>query len=210
MEIYIRLLDMENLDVIVKVCGRKSYEYVFGDSSRWKHTGMLEYYNENSDKYEKYEEISKESALEYLSKQNKELNKIYDYLKSYIVTSKQKDNGLLDSILINDGFDNLETDIVSIFFSLGWDFYQEHRDIINNITRIDHSLKILFSCYRYENEEKLIRLRIHRNTGIIAGKLIDYNFNNNIITPEKYKILSEFFKQTIIKLTEEQKNIIFN
>lgn len=202
-----RLLDAENLDVIVKVCGRKSYEYVFGDNFQWKRIGMLEYFNESSEKYEK---ISKESALGYLSKQNKELNKIYNYLENYIAISRQKDNGLLDSIFINGGFDNLETDIVSIFFSLGWNFYQEHRDILTNITRIRDSLKVLFFCCGCENEEKLIQLRIHRNTGIIARRLIDYNFNNNLISSEKYKILSDFLKQRIVKLTEEQKNNIFN
>lgn len=210
MEKYMCLLDAENLDVIVKVCGRKSYEYVCGHNFRWKPIGMLEYYEENSYKYEKYEEISKELALECLCRQNRELNKIFKYLENYIATSRQKDNGLLDIFLINGGFDNLEMDIVSVFFSLGWDFYQEHRDILTNITRIEDSLKVLFSCCGCENEEELIQLRIHRNTGVIAGKLIDYNFNNNLISPEKYKILSDFLKQRIVKLTEEQKNNIFN
>ncbi|MBD5137654.1 MAG: hypothetical protein HDT39_17235 [Lachnospiraceae bacterium] len=210
MEIYMRLLDTENLDVIVKACGRKSYEYIFGDNPRWKRTGMLEYYNESSDKYEKYEEISPGSALEYLGRQNMELNKIYEYLNNEILKLKHKDKSLFDIMLLNGGFENLETDIVSIFFSLGWDFYQEHRKIINNITRIDNSVKTLFSCCRYENEEKLIRLRIHRNTGVIARKLMDYYFNNNSITAEKYKILSDFFEQKIVMLSEEQKKIIFN
>ena len=80
-----RLLDEENMDVIVKSCGRKNYEYVFGDNSRWKRTGLIEYYTEGSIKYEKYDEISKEIALEYLFRQNRDLKEIFWYLKEEIV-----------------------------------------------------------------------------------------------------------------------------
>lgn len=208
---YFKLLDEENFNVIVKSCGRKCYEYIYGENPRWIRTGMIAYFDNDSNKFEKYEEVSEELALEYIKRDEAVLHDVYRYIQEEINKLKIKENALLSFMISQDAFDNLEQNIVCLYFSLGWDFYQKYNDILKiNIPRVDNALKILFNHCKCESEDSLIQLRVHRNTRDIAIRLLEYYFENKNVTTEKYQILMDFFNQRIITLNKQHKSIIFS
>ena len=106
-------------------------------------------------------------------------------------------------------FDNLEMNIVGLFFAMGCEFYQINKEILTNVSRIEKSIEVLYSIDSYKNEQELIKLRKYRNTRFIVLRWLEYKYNNGNISGKKYEILKDFFEQKIILLNGEQKKILF-
>ncbi len=201
---YIMLCDSANNEVIIKRDGRKSYEYEFGKED-WKRVGILEYFTEDSDKYEKYVSISDDEAARQLDFQRKALNEIWKMIcsgKEYKIWCDSED------IIAQDLLDNLEQKIVSVIFEIGMSFYESIKNDIKLI-RIKNSLDCLFKNISVANERELIELRTHRNTRLVATKYFANKKcceNSNVA---KNEIIVDFLEQRIFSLDDNQKKILF-
>ena len=199
------LCDNANKDVIIKRDGRKNYEFEFG-KEEWKRVGILDYFSEDSDKYEKYVSISAEEAAKQLELQREKLTEICE-----LVCSCKEYNICIDSAndSICDIEDNLEQKIVSMIFKMGKSFYDSIKDSIL-LERINNSLDCLFNYISISDEKGLIELRTHRNTRLVAVDFfskMNCDENSNITRNE---VIVDFLEQRIITLDENQKKIVLN
>lgn len=207
MDRYIKLLDAENKDVIVKLCGRKAYEYIFGTNGGWSRIGIMDYYSEDSSKYEKYEEISEDEAKKYISTQRNQMDAIITELIK-IIPEKLTCKSFNDYLQKEENFKNAETQIVAILFAMGWECYQNERYILSGMSRIEKSIEKLFLHKNCKEERDIVILRTSRNTREIMCKYIQYEYKYNMISRDKYILLSDYFEHKIVHLSFEQKTIL--
>lgn len=209
MEKYMRLVDEDNFGVIIKATDRYTYEYVYGINSRWRQFGMMLYYNDDSEKYDKYEEISEENAKMEIKKQSIILESLYENLSECVSKAEPDKKGLLHYMINTDISDDLEREIVAIIYGSGSEKYEEIKNSIS-LSRIKKSLSYLFSFDPHFNETDLINMRIHRNTRLISRKIVEYWYDNEMISIDKKIILTQFFDQKIIMPDIDQKIILFS
>ena len=202
---YIKLIDNENKDVIIKCDKRKSFEYEF-DKDDWKRVGIIDYYNENSDKYEKYEEITNQEAMESLANQKEILNSLWNIVSSS--SGFEAWNNIYSEYDWAFDMPQIEQMIVGALFMGGSCEFEKIKPRIDLI-RITNAVDCLFKCINIADENELIELRTHRNTGVIAFCYYKNAEKLGKVSQEKTQIICDYLEQKIICLNCEQKELLF-
>ena len=201
---YLVLIDEENKDVVIKCEDRKQFEYEFGSEDQWNSVGLLDYFTDSSPKYEKYMEISETEADERVKEQSVLINNLYNLLMTAL---EEKDSTLNKEILFNAL--NREQAIVFTLFILGKEYTDVHQKEIASIPRLINSVKCLFENTQIQSEMNLLELRVHRNTRKIAINYFTLLLGDGKIGKEKYDIVTDYLKQKIITLDNNQKSVLF-
>lgn len=194
---YIKLLDEINYGMIIKAEGRKQYRFIFG-LNEWKRTGiLLEYYTEESDKYEKLIEVSEEEAYIYIERQKIEYEMLLKSIKEKASNIYGEKQYLYDFVCKYDYFEEIETSIAALLYYIKINHmsYDVGNDIKEKsiLKRIYKSVNILFQNVDLSNEKQLINLRIDNN----AGEIKKLEIKEWLKKPDKKE---ELYKKALIFL----------
>ena len=203
---YILLLDNENKNVVVKREGRKCYEYIFG-LEEWKRVGLLDYYSEESDKYERYKDISDEYAENILSSQRMLITKMWEKFSAseeYYIA--QKELCYYKNIL--EGND-LEQRVVCCLWVLG-EKYWKMSDQEKILERVYNTVNCIKGHIDFKSEHDLVCLRTCRNARAISMNYYKYLYDKGKINKEKMEIIRDFLEQKIVFLEDKQKMVLFH
>lgn len=153
---YVKLLDKHNLNEVLKIEEHNQYRFIFG-IDQWKRTGiLLQYQNPESEYYEKYQEITEESALELINNKKNQLQKTYEYLIEKLKDYKDFQEAAKK---VKGVVKDLEYAIVALLFYLGQDVYEEIKEKCLLTPNVVYSLKLAFGLDNYNDEEQMLKIR---------------------------------------------------
>jgi len=192
---FYKLLDKENRNVIIGVEGENSYQYIAGSAQGWHSYSINEYFFPGDVRFERYEVISAELAIQEINKQEAELTDIFEKLKATCP-------------YCFENADNLEQSIVGTLFLSGRDYYEENKYLVQDYPRVITSIDIIFDFCGMTSYKEIYFMKMWRNLCEISQQYNEIQHDSGEFSEEKYQILKAFFGNSLKRLSDVQLKMV--